>query len=592
MPYFEIILVAVVIVFILTALYFEFIGAGFAFLIGVTVLTVFNVITPQEMLIGVANEQIAVIILLILIGNIFRDTSVLDIFFNWIFKSARTYKGFMARIMFIVAPLSAFMNNTPLVAILIPYAHNWAKKNKAAISKLLIPLSFAAILGGCVTLIGTSTHLIVNGLVIDQDIFPDLPELEIFDFAFVGIPMMIIGFIYMLFVGHRLLPNRQGINEQFKKHTRKYIVEAQIIKNSKIIGKTIEEANLRNLEGLYLFQIIRGEDVMNAVPHDAVLFENDILLFAGDTTAIAELLESNLSLHIPSVGMFARKKNTDIIEIVIADNSTMCNKTLKSENFRANYDATVIALRRNDERISGKLGEVRLKAGDAVLLLAGEHFSEPAETTRNFYVISKVKEIRKIGTFKTILLVGGLILTILLASIGIIKLFIGLVILLSLLLIFKVTTPRKLTKSIDYDLALIIAMALALGVAMLKTGFAEIIAVFIIKIFIPLGNVGLLAGIYLITTLLAAFITSRASVAVIFPISLTMAKDLDLPPLPFILVVSLAAAANFMTPIGYQTNTMVYGPGSYKFKDFLKVGTPLTIIYGIVTVLILSLMYL
>ena len=196
------------------------------------------------------------------------------------------------------------------------------------------------------------------------------------------------------------------------------------------------------------------------------------------------------------------------------------------------------------------------------------------------------------GFLKSSLLIGGTFITILLAALGIMKLFIGLVILISLLLIFKVTTPRKLAQSIDYDLGLVIAMALALGVAMLKTGFAEMIAVNIIAAFQPFGTIGLLTGIYLITALLAAFITSRAAVAVIFPISLTMAKDLALEPLPFILVVSFAAAANFMTPIGYQTNTMVYGPGGYKFKDFLKVGTPLTILYMIVTVLILNYFYL
>ncbi len=591
MPNFEIIIVSIVIIFILTSLYFEIVRAGFTFLIGVSVLTVFNILTPKEMLSGVANEQVAVIMLLLLLGNIFKETALLDVFFDRIFRSTKTYKGFMAKIMIIIAPLSAFLNNTPLVAILMPYAHGWAKKRNVPISKLLIPLSYAAILGGCATLIGTSTNLIVNGLVVEQIIIPDLPELQIFDFVPVGAPMIIIGFLYMLFIGHKLLPSKMGINEDFVNNTRQYVIEAQIRESSDLHGKTITEAKLRNLQELYLFQIIRKGAILSAVPYDTVLRAGDILLFAGNTEAIANLIKLNPALQVPAVGMFARKKNVDIVEIVIAENSTICHKTLKKENFRAKYEATAIAIHRNGEKISGKLGSVQLKAGDALLLLTGENFHELSANTKDFFIISKVKEIREIGILKIIVLIGGTFLSILLAALGVVKLFIALVLFMSLLLILNITTPKKLAKGIDYNLGFIIAMSLALGVAMIKTGFAEIISDFIIFILVPLGYVGLLAGIYVITALLAAFITNKAAVAIIFPISLTMAKDLDLPPMPFILVVSFAAAANFMTPIGYQTNTMVYGPGGYRFKDYLKIGTPLTIIYGIVTIIILRLMY-
>lgn len=587
----EILLVSVVILFILISLYFEIVRAGFTFLIGVAVLTVFDIITPKEMLSGVANEQVAVIMMLLLIGNIFKETALLDIFFDRVFRSTKTYKGFIAKIMIIIAPLSAFLNNTPLVAILMPYAHNWAKNSKVPISKLLIPLSFAAILGGCATLIGTSTNLIVDGMVVEQTIIPNLPELQIFDFAYVGVPMIIIGFLYMLLIGHKLLPSKMGIDDDFSTNTRRYVIEVEIKENSGLHGKTITEAKLRDLQDLYLFQIIRKGTILSAVPYDTVLYEGDILLFAGNTDAIANLVQSNPALQIPQVGMFSRKKNMDIVEIVISENSKICNKTLKTENFRAKYEATAIAIHRNGEKISGKLGSVRLKAGDALLLLTGSHFYELSSNTKDFFIISKVKEIREAGLLRSIVLIGGTILSIALAALGIIKLFIALVLFMSLLLIMKITTPKKLARGIDYDLGFIIAMSLALGLAMMKTGFADLISKFVVYMFIPLGTVGMLAGIYAITAVLAAFITNKAAVAIILPISLTMAKNLDLPVMPFILVVSFAAAANFMTPIGYQTNTMVYGPGGYRFKDFLKIGTPLTIIYGIVTVIILRFMY-
>ena len=588
---YQIIVVSIVIIFIIVALYKELLGAGFIFLIGVTVLGLFKILTPSEILSGFANEQIVVIIMLLLLGDIFRETSLLDIFFDKIFKSTKTYPSFISKMLIYISPVSAFLNNTPLVAIMLPYTHSWAKRNNAPISKLLIPLSYATILGGCATLIGTSTNLIVNGLVLDQKIIENLEPLKLFDFAYVGIPMMIIGFFYVRFFGHKLLPDKQNVTDTFVTNSRKYIVEVVIKNKSQLIGTTLGISKIKSFEGLSLFQIIRDGNILESPSYDTILEKNDVLLFAGNTDAIADLIDEE-SIVIPSLGMFSRKKNTDIVEIVISHNSSMINKSLESENFRAKYDATTIAIHRNGEMISGKIGSVDLKGGDAILLLASKEFDTLANLTNDFYIINKVKEISRLGVLRSTVLIGGSILTILLSTLGIIKLFFGLIVLLSIVLILKISKPNKLAKSIDFDLALIIAMSLALGIAMEKTGFAEIIAAFLINIFKPLGSIGLLSGIYLITALLAAFITNKAAVALVFPVALTMAKELDLPPLPFILVVSFAAAANFMTPTGYQTNTMVYGPGGYKFKDYLRIGTPLTIIYGIVTIIILSFMYI
>jgi di/tricarboxylate transporter len=492
----------------------------------------------------------------------------------------------------LIAPLSAFLNNTPLVALMMPYTHTWSKRNKVPISKLLIPLSYAAILGGCITLIGTSTNLIVNGLVVDQLIVPGLPSLNMFDFAWVGIPMLILGFIYMLLFGERLLPGREDVFEKFEARQREYIVETEIKEGSPLAGKTIAEANLRNLEGLYLFRIFRNDRYLMAEPNETILREKDILLFTGDTQSITQLLDKNPSITIPSVGMFAKKQQTGIIEIVVSHNSTMINKTLKEENFRAKYDATAIAIHRNGERINGKIGAVQLNAGDTILLLTGADFPELMNQTKDFYTISKPREIKRLGNFRTVFLVGGTLLVILLSALKLISLFMGLVVLISTLVGLGITTPKKITKSVDFELGIIIAMALALGHAMIKTGVAENFAQLIIKGFEPFGTLALLTGIYLITSILAAFVTNKAAVAIIFPISLTLAKDLSLPYLPFILVVSFAAAANFMTPYGYQTNTMIYGPGGYKFRDYLKVGTPLTFLYMVITVLVLYAVYI
>jgi di/tricarboxylate transporter len=589
---FNSIIVIAILLFLVISLYKEIVSPAMTFIIAVIVLGVSQVLSPSEILNGFANEQVAVIIMLLLLGDIYRRTSVLDIMFDRVFSKAKSTRNFNARMMFLVAPLSAFLNNTPLVALLMPYVHTRAGKTGEYVSKLMIPLSFAAILGGCATLVGTSTNLIVNGLVTDQDIVPNLPSLEIFDFFAVGAPMILIGILFLLYAGPKLLPERHGPGSKIPSIKRRYIVEARIKSGSEWIGKSISEAGLRNMEGLFLFEILRNDIRITAVPNDTILLEEDILLFTGSTQSIAELVSSSKGLVIPSIGMFARKKNTEVIEVVVPHNSDMVRKTLKEVNFRGRFDATAIAVHRNGETLSGKIGQVELKAGDAILLLAGTYFEERIKETTDLYLISRIKEFHRLGFWRTAFLVGGTFSVIIFSALKIITLFNGLLALITLSVLFKITRPKDLAKSVDYELAIIIALSLALGVAMMKTGVADMVADGMLYIFRPFGKIGVLTGIYLVTSVLAAFITNKAAVAVIFPVSLSAALELNAPLMPFILVVAYAAAANFITPIGYQTNLMIYGPGGYKFKDFFKIGTPLTVIYMLVSITILSLIYL
>ncbi|MCF8232458.1 MAG: SLC13 family permease [Bacteroidales bacterium] len=589
---FDGILVLAVIAFIIISLYVEIVGPAFTFLIGVIVLGFFGVLTPSEILQGFSNEQILVIIMLLLLGDIFRRTAVIDALFDRVFRKTKSYKGFMARMMALVAPFSAFLNNTPLVAIMMPYVHRWSKNNGIKPSKLLIPLSYAAILGGCTTLIGTSTNLIVNGLVVDQQILPEMEPLGLFEFAWVGVPMMIIGFVYLMLFSNKLLPEKEDVVSDFAEKTREYLVEVKVNEGSPLCNKTIEDARLRNLEGLFLVEIQRREEQITAVSPNEVIKNGDILVFAGNTETVADMVNSNNGMVPTQVGMFTRKNHTEVREAVISHNSSLINKTVREAYFRGRYDAAIIAIHRNGERISGKIGNVKLKAGDVLLLLTGDDFNDRAAETKDFYLISKVRDFRKPKLYESLLLIGGTISAITLSGLGFTSLFLALAVLLMVILLFKIASPKDLPKSIDYNLALIIAMALALGTAMTKTGVAEYIARFVISVFKPFGDIGLLAGIYLITAILGAYITNKASAALVFPISLTMAVDLGYDPVPFVLVVAFASAANFITPIGYQTNLMVYGPGGYSFKDFARIGTPLTIIYMVVTIFMLWAVYL
>jgi di/tricarboxylate transporter len=264
---------------------------------------------------------------------------------------------------------------------------------------------------------------------------------------------------------------------------------------------------------------------------------------------------------------------------------------VKEVNFRGRYDAALLALHRNGERVTGKMDDIKLKAGDVLMLLVGEAFISRIESEQDFYLISKIREFNRTEKYKVYTLLGGTLLAILLSAVKLVPLFIGLFVVLIMVSALKIVSPKDMPKSIDYNLAAIIALSLALGTAMIKTGVADMVADLIISVFLPFGRVTLIFGIYLITSALAAYITNKAAVAIVFPISLTAAKTLGLAPEPFALVVSFAAAANFITPIGYQTNLMVYGPGNYNFRDFFKIGFPLTIIYMVVTITVLSLMY-
>jgi len=588
----DLIIVLIVIVFILVSLYKDLLGTTFTFVIAVTILGFFKILTPKEILNGFANEQIAVIILLLVLGDIIRQTAIIEVVFDKLFKSARSYKGFLGRMTLAIAGFSAFLNNTPLVAVMMPYINNWCKRNEISPSKFMIPLSYAAIIGGCATLIGTSTNLIVNGMYVEQKIIPNAESLNIFEFAWVGVPMIFIGFLYLVFFSDKLLPARPDLLSDFSQNSRRYIVETEIRKNSHLIGKTLEESGLINLKGFYLIEIFRNNYKISFLSSEIILQQDDLLIFAGDTTVITDMLNGDSGLTLPSVGMLNKKKQTEVVEIVISHNSKMINRSVSEIRFRAKFDAAVIAVHRNGERISGKIGETIVKAGDVLLLYTGIDFFSRSVDTHDFYFISKVKDFQKLESYKIWTLLGGTLLVILLSALHLVNLFMGLIVLLMVVISMKIAKPKELYKAIDYNLAMIIALSLALGTAMIKSGAADLVADVIVKIFLPLGKVGLLFGIYFITTMLAAYITNKAAVAIVFPVSIMMAANMGLNPIPFVLVVSFAAAANFMTPHGYQTNLMVYGPGGYTFGDFFKIGFPLTMIYMVVTVIILRLVYL
>ncbi len=583
-----------VIIFIVISLYKQWLSPALSFIVGVLILGISGILEPKEILAGFSNEQIAVIILLLLISEIIQQTGLTDQIFDLFFRQSKSYKQFLGRIILVVSTLSAFLNNTPLVAVMMPYVHNWSKNSgHITPSKILIPLSYTSILGGCATLIGTSTNLIVNSMIEEQDIIPGLRNLEMFEFAWVGLPMIIIGGIYLLVFSYRLLPENKDFFDEFKANARQYLVETQVKEHAQIVGKSVSEANLRNLRGLFLVKIIRGENEISPVNPDMKLQQKDILVFAGDTTTIADLLHNNKDLEaVESDMVLASRASTHLVEGVVAYNSWLENKSIKASQFRSHYDAAVVAVLRGGEKLTGKIGSIVLKAGDVLLMIAGRDFDRTVQGKNDFYILSENKKLPKVQAWKTVLPLVGLLLAIFFSTFKIVPLFLSASVLLAMLLMLKVSPSTQILRRIDYNLVMIIAMSLALGIGMTKSGVAKIIADFMETIVIPFGDIGVLIGIYMFTTIIGSLVLNKAAVALLFPVVLTLSLQMDINPIPLILCMTFAAAANFLTPIGFQTNMMVYGPGGYSFKDYFYLGLPLTIIYMFVTVSVLKIIYL
>lgn len=557
------------------------------FFIAILVFIFGGILSPTEALHGFANEQLAVIVLLLIISDIFKKSSVVNVIFHRLFGKSKKVGSFKLGMMTVVASFSAFFNNTPLVAMMMPYTNDWATQNKVAPSKLLIPLSYAAILGGCVTLVGTSTNLIVNGLAIDAGFEP----LSIFDFTAVGLPMLIIGLVYLAIFGEKLLPNTLKNNEGGENDSREFFVETQVKSGSKLIQQSVETAGFRALEGLYLVEVVRNRTSFSPVAPNFVLQQDDALIFAGETAALDELKQGNLGITLPKVVERLNPNKTSTNEIVVSYNSSLIGKIVKESDFRARFDAAIVAVHRNGERLSGKIGDMELKAGDVLLVFSGSNFLSRAKNNRAFYILSHTEEPEDINVKKVSLVFIALVASVILSAISSVSLLLCLACVLLLGILLKIMPLNEIRKGLDFDLIILIAFGLAFGKAMINSGASVYLADGFLLLQNFLSPTLFLMLIFFITNVLAAYITNKAAVAILFPISVSIALQLGLNPIPFILIVSFGAAANFITPIGYQTNLMVYGSGGYNFKDFMRIGWPLTLIYMGVSAVILGAIY-
>ncbi len=532
---------------------------------------------------GFGNEGLVTVgVLFVVVAGLVR-TGAMTMVTQPLLGRPQTVPAAQTRVMLPVAGLSAFLNNTPIVAMFLPVIDDLCKRTGLSPSKLLIPLSYASILGGVCTLIGTSTNLVVNGLVITQT---RLPSLGMFEPAWVAFPCAIVGIGYMLFFSRWLLPERRSAMHLVA-DPRQYTVEMLVKPAGPLVGQSIEEAGLRHLTGLYLAEIEREGEILPAVGPQERLRAGDRLVFVGVVESVVELQKMR-GLEPATDQIFkldAPRRERCLIEAVVSDRCPLTYKTIRAGRFRTVYNAAVIAVARSGRRVPGKIGDIILLPGDTLLLEAHSAFVEQQRNSREFFLVSQVQDSappRHERAWAALAILAGMVTAV---TAGLLPMLAGAMLAAALMVLTRCCTGSEARQSIDWSVLIVIGAALGIGQAMDRSGAAAALASGVIRL--AGGNPWLvLLAVYLITSLFTELITNNAAAVLVFPLALAASRTLEVSFMPFVIAIMVAASASFATPIGYQTNLMVYGPGGYRFTDYLRFGLPMNLLVMTVTVLL------
>jgi di/tricarboxylate transporter len=546
---------------------------------GLAVLLVGGVVEPTAAFAGFGNTGLITVAVLFVVAGGLRQTGALAFFVQSALGRPKSAGHAQVRLVPPVVLGSAFLNNTPVVAMLLPVVMDWCKTVGIPPSKLLLPLSYIAILGGLCTLIGTSTNLIVDGLLRAEG----FEGMGLFDIAWVGVPCAIVGISYLLVASRRLLPDR-AIDLAHPEDPRQYTVEMAVSASGPLVGKSIEEAGLRHLPGLYLMEIHRGSQLIAMVNPTERLEAEDQLVFVGVVGSVVDV-QRIPGLEPATRQLFkldSHRAERIFAEAVVSRTCPLVGRTIREGRFRTKYDAVVIAVSRGGERVPGRIGDIQLRAGDALLLEALPAFVEEQRNSRDFYLVSRLDREGPPTTAQAPIALAILVGMVLIVTTGLLTMLQGAIVAAGTMLLTRCCSEEIAQKSVDWPLLLAIGAAFGLGSALQGTGGATAIADLLLS---RAGTSPLLAliVIYGTTMLLTELVTNNAAAIIVFPIAMSTATGLEVNHMPFVIAVMIAASASFATPLGYQTNLMVYGPGGYRLSDFLKMGIPMSILMGIVT---------
>ncbi len=558
------------------------VNADTALLGGLGVLILLGVVPAGQAFAGFGNEGLATVAVLFVVATGLRETGVSTVFVQRLLGQTTRVMPAQVRTMLPTGVLSAFLNNTPVVALLMPVIHDWARRNQVPASKLLIPLSYASILGGMCTLVGTSTNLIINGMILDAG----MQSTSMFTITMLGLPCALLGLVYLTVVGRRLLPDRRSAASSLA-DAREYTLEMVVEPGGAVDGKTIEEAGLRRLEGAFLAEVSRNGDILTAVRRNQRLLGNDQLVFVGVVESMVDL--NRFPGLQPATNQVFKldspRRDRVLVEAVVSNLCPLIGRSIRDGRFRSFYDAVVIGVSRNGERVESRIGDIVLQPGDTLLLEAHQSFMDSRRDSRDFYLVSRVDDLRPPRYEKRWVSVGILGLMVGTVAAGLLTMFQGALVAAMLMIATKCCSEAAARRSIDWRLLVAIGAALGLGKAMLVSGAAGAIADLII------GLAGshpfwVLFAVYGVTMLFTELVTNNAAAVLVFPIAQASAAAMQVDPMPFYMVLMVAASASFITPIGYQTNLMVYGPGGYRFTDFTRIGLPLSLMIWVVATLL------
>ena len=587
---FEAWLTLLIVVGIFAALVWNLAPPDLMFLAATAVLALFGIIRAEDAFAGFSNSGMLTVAILFVVAAGLRETGLLDLVGHHVLGKARTPESVLGRLSAVVIPLSAFLNNTPIVAMFLPVVIDWCRRNRVSASKLLIPLSYLTILGGTCTLIGTSTNLVVNGLMVQNG----LAGMTLFEITKVGLPYAVIGVAYLFFIGRRLLPDRKELLEQLGDTRREYLAEMLVQPGCRLVGKTIEEAGLRQLPGLFLIEIDTGERLIAPVGPDDVLEANSRLVFTGIVSSIIDLerIPGLVSIVDPNYEVSPRQKQgRRLCEAVISESSPLIGRTIRDADFRATYSAAVVAVHRGGKRVEMKIGDISLQSGDTLLLQVGPHFLRAHRHDPAFLLLSEMDDwrpLRRERAWVALLLFAALIVFM---STGFVPITVAATLVAVLMIALGCISASDARRSIEWQVLITIAASFGVGEAIEASGLATAVASSVVEATRPFGPLAALAVIYFLGSVTTELITNNAAAVLMFPFCLETARLYDVSPRPFVIALVLAASASFMTPIGYQTNMMVYGPGGYRFFDFMRIGAPLHIVLWTVAMFLMPVVW-
>lgn len=548
------------------------------------ILLVSGVLTPSEAFSGFSNSGLITVAAMFVVATGIHASGGIELIVHYLLGEPKSVRRAQMRVAFPVALFSGFLNNTPVVATMIPALRAWAKRIDVPVSKLMIPLSYSAILGGTLTLVGTSTNLVVNG---QYQSMTGEAGFSLFSITAVALPVAIIGLVFIIVFFPRWLPDRR--EKEIFGNLREFTLEVAVAADGPLVGKTVVQAGLRNLKRIYLVEIERAGAIVPAVGSEEPLQAGDRLIFAGNTEAISDLLRIKGIVAStngePTLGREHSERR--LVEAVISPHSNCINQTIRDSQFRERYGAVVLAVARNGERVPGNLGTIKLKPGDTLLLEARPAFVSRQQYNKDFLLINDLQT--EAPRHQRAYLAWGILLAVVLVSAtGLLPILHAGLLGAAAMLITGCCSAPQAQKSLDITVLLTIAASFALGVALDKTGVARLLGETLVSL--SGGHPWLiLLMVYISVSLLTESITNNAAAIIMLPVVLEITEKASLNPEPYIFALMIAASASFATPLGYQTNLMVYGPGGYRFTDFLKVGAPMNAVIGISTIVVLIL---